>query len=181
MFVFLVIGILVGPALGMSVDGPLFRRICQFQYANCTGNPIYEHVQLIGRCDEETLPHAGECTPLGIVYSCVADTSPAIVLPNWISTERGHLDRCGDNPDFIEAEGFVSGCFNIYSDRGDFFRSQKMICESGQQIFHTYGVKDCSGKLEGSRMLGAETEFNKCAQTRKPYIWKTTHCEKNDQ
>ena len=176
MFVFFVIGILVGPTWGMEVDGPLFKRICQYQYANCTGDPIYEHIRLIGGC-EDSLPHAGECTTLGVVHSCVADTSLAKMMPNWVGTRRGHLDRCGDSEEFIEVEGYVSGCFNIYHEKGVFLRSQKMMCVSGKQIFYTYGVKDCSGDLETSRMLGAETEFDKCAQTKKPYIWKTIHCE----
>ena len=135
---------------------------------------------MIGKCTEDTVPGMGECQNPGFVNMCVANTDLAKEMPNWISRDRGWLDRCGDDTSPLEAEGFVSGCSNTYMD-GKFVVSIKRVCESGNQRFHMYSSEDCLDNVIQSKMLGAETEFDKCAQTRRPYVWRTTHCETQEK
>ena len=118
----------------------------------------------------------------GMKLMCVASVQPAYDMPNWIMSRRGELQHCSEDDTYEDADGFRTGCFPSYIN-GTLAYSTKMTCESGRQSFQIYMSEDCSGVMLRERYLGTATEFDVCKQTKRPYVWRTTHCEttENDQ
>jgi hypothetical protein len=172
---------LLSGARGSGVVMTLYLRSSKYEYQNCTGRIILEQIRKQGNCDTSKLPHKDECYGVGMKQTCVSGTDIARSMPNWISLDRGRLDQCADERKTpIEAEGFLTGCFKTYFN-GTFICSSKMACISGRQEFTQYLSKDCTTEIMGTRLLGVETEFDTCVQTRKPYVWRTTHCETQEK
>ena len=163
-----------------SVEGvtlTLYLRSTLYENQDCTGRIVLEQIHGQRGCSNDKLEHGEECYGMGMKQMCVADASTVKSMPNWVSTDRSQLDRCNNEQStLVEAEGFLTGCFKTYIN-GTFMCSSKMVCIPGRQEFTQYSSEDCTTGVMGARLIGVETEFDSCAQTRTPYVWKITHCE----